>query len=146
MHSILLIEDDETIREATRLSLQRDGFQVDTAPDGEGGLVRFRATRPRGDPQSVLRSGQLEIDTGAMEVRRDGELVSLTPTEYKLLLELAENPGIVLSREQLLENVWGYVWSGDTRLVDMHVQRIRGEVGADAVETVRGAGEKLGGP
>ena len=90
-----------------------------------------------------LRFGDLEIDPKGMVVTRDGLVLSLTPTEYKLLLELAENVGIVLTREQLLENVWGYVWSGDTRLVDMHVRRLRGKIGADAIETVRGAGYKL---
>ena len=69
--------------------------------------------------------------------------VALTPTEYRLLLELTENRGTVLSRERLLEDVWGYVWSGDTRLVDMHVGRLRAKIGADAIETVRGAGYKL---
>ena len=90
-----------------------------------------------------LRFGDLEIDPKGMVVTRDGLVLSLTPTEYRLLLELAENVGIVLTREQLLENVWGYVWSGDTRLVDMHVRRLRGKIGADAIETVRGAGYKL---
>jgi DNA-binding response OmpR family regulator len=78
-----------------------------------------------------------------MVVRRDGEEVSLTPTEYRLLLMLAENAGIVLSRERLLEEVWGYVWAGDTRLVDMHVRRLRGKIGHEAIETVRGAGYKM---
>jgi DNA-binding response OmpR family regulator len=214
---ILLVEDDPTIREMTRLSLERDGFLVDTADDGSGGLEAFRAQAPdlvlldvmlpgidgirvcraireqsvvpivmltaRTDPvdvvlgleagaddyvtkpfeppilaarlravlrrvawedaKPVLRAGGLEIDRAGMVVRVDGTPVSLTPTEYRLLLDLAEHPGAVRSRERLLEEVWGYVWSGDTRLVDMHVRRLRAKIGADMIETVRGAGYKL---
>jgi DNA-binding response OmpR family regulator len=91
----------------------------------------------------VLRVGEVEIDRQGMEVRVGSELVSLTPTEYRLLLELAEHSGAVLSRERLLEEVWGYVWAGDTRLVDMHVRRLRAKIGAETIETVRGAGYKL---
>jgi DNA-binding response OmpR family regulator len=103
--------------------------------------VLRRATRA--EPAAPLRFGTLEIDPLGMVVRRDGDVVSLTPTEYRLLLILAENAGVVLSRERLLEEVWGYVWAGDTRLVDMHVRRLRGKVGHDAIETVRGAGYKM---
>ena len=84
----------------------------------------------RHDASPVLRVGELEIDRAGMEVRVAGEPVSLTPTEYRLLLELAEHSGVVCSRERLLEEVWGYVWAGDTRLVDMHVRRLRAKIGA----------------
>ena len=97
----------------------------------------------RHDASPVLRVGEVEIDRQAMEVRVASELVSLTPTEYRLLLELAEHSGAVLSRERLLEEVWGYVWAGDTRLVDMHVRRLRAKIGPETIETVRGAGYKL---
>ena len=97
----------------------------------------------RAAPQQPLRFGDLEIDPLGMVVTRGGEELSLTPTEYRLLLMLAENAGVVLGRERLLEEVWGYVWAGDTRLVDMHVRRLRGKVGHDAIETVRGAGYKM---
>jgi DNA-binding response OmpR family regulator len=97
----------------------------------------------RHDASPVLRIGDVEIDRAGMEVRVGGTTVGLTPTEYRLLLELAENRGVVLSRERLLEEVWGYVWAGDTRLVDMHVRRLRAKIGAEAIETVRGAGYKL---
>jgi DNA-binding response OmpR family regulator len=97
----------------------------------------------RHDASPLLRIGELEIDRDGMEVRVAGGPIALTPTEYRLLLELAENRGVVLSRERLLEDVWGYVWSGDTRLVDMHVRRLRAKIGPDAIETVRGAGYKL---
>jgi DNA-binding response OmpR family regulator len=97
----------------------------------------------RHDASPVLRVGEVEIDRQGMEVRVVGQLVSLTPTEYRLLLELAEHSGAVLSRERLLEEVWGYVWAGDTRLVDMHVRRLRAKIGPETIETVRGAGYKL---
>ena len=97
----------------------------------------------RHDASPVLRIGALEIDRGGREVRVAGKPVGLTPTEYRLLLELAEHSGVVCSRERLLEEVWGYVWAGDTRLVDMHVRRLRAKVGAEVIETVRGAGYKL---
>jgi DNA-binding response OmpR family regulator len=103
--------------------------------------VLRRATRAA--PAPTLRFGDLEIDPLGMEVRRGGAPLALTPTEYRLLLMLAENAGIVLGRERLLEEVWGYVWAGDTRLVDMHVRRLRGKIGHDAIETVRGAGYKM---
>ena len=97
----------------------------------------------RHDASPVLHVRELVIDRAGMEVHVAGEPVSLTPTEYRLLLELAEHRGVVCSRERLLEEVWGYVWAGDTRLVDMHVRRLRVKIGADMIETVRGAGYKL---
>jgi DNA-binding response OmpR family regulator len=97
----------------------------------------------RHDASPLLRIDDLEIDRAGMQVRVAGEPIGLTPTEYRLLLELAEHVGVVCSRERLLEEVWGYVWAGDTRLVDMHVRRLRAKVGADVIETVRGAGYKL---
>ncbi|HYX85799.1 MAG TPA: response regulator transcription factor, partial [Gaiellales bacterium] len=174
MNRVLLVEDDPTIREMTRLALERDGFAVETAADGPAGLAAFAVRAPdlvlldimlpgldgisvcrqirarsvvpvvllsaRTDPIDIvvgleagaddyvtkpfeppvlsarlravlrrvdriadaasLRFGELEIDPAGMVVTRDGIVVSLTPTEYRLLLELAENAGIVLSREK----------------------------------------------
>ena len=77
------------------------------------------------------------------EPRRGGEPVALTPTEMRLLLEFSSAPGTVLSRDKLLERVWDYGWGGDTRVVDVHVQRLRTKVGQDRIETVRGFGYKL---
>ncbi|MGW2331162.1 two-component system response regulator CseB [Streptomyces sp. NPDC001700] len=231
---VLFVEDDDVIREATQLALERDGFLVTAAPDGLTGLERFRASRPdialldvmvpgldgvslcrrirdestvpvimlsaradsidvvlgleagaddyvtkpfdgavlvariravlrrfghasgpggRGgeqpDPEEpeggVLRFGDLEVDPEGMEVRKGGEQVALTPTEMRLLLEFSAAPGTVLSRDRLLERVWEYGWGGDTRVVDVHVQRLRGKIGQDRIETVRGFGYKLRG-
>jgi DNA-binding response OmpR family regulator len=90
-----------------------------------------------------LHFGDLEIDTDGMEVRRAGEVVSLTPTEMRLLLEFSTAPGSVLTRDRLLASVWDYDWGGDTRVVDVHVQRLRTKIGQDRIETVRGFGYKL---
>ncbi|MFI5664234.1 two-component system response regulator CseB [Streptomyces sp. NPDC051684] len=229
---VLFVEDDDVIREATQLALERDGFVVTAMPDGLAGLEAFRSDRPdialldvmvpgldgvslcrrirdestvpvimlsaRADSidvvlgleagaddyvtkpfdgavlvariRAVLRRfghaggaaaasgaasespvpdsgalhfGDLEIDTDGMEVRKAGNPVALTPTEMRLLLEFSSAPGSVLSRDKLLERVWDYGWGGDTRVVDVHVQRLRTKIGQDRIETVRGFGYKL---
>lgn len=229
---VLFVEDDDVIREATQLALERDGFHVTAMPDGLLGLEAFRADQPdialldvmvpgldgvslcrrirdestvpvimlsaradsidvvlgleagaddyvtkpfdgavlvariravlrrfghAGGPAAapaavhdshhaddpVLHFGDLDIDTEGMEVRRDGTPVQLTPTEMRLLLEFSSTPGTVLSRDKLLERVWDYGWGGDTRVVDVHVQRLRTKIGQDRIETVRGFGYKL---
>ena len=103
-------------------------------PDGDRGAGAHTSTETFGD---------LELDREALEVRRAGKPVQLTPTELKLLLEFANNPGVVLSRSTLLQRVWDYEWGGDGRLVDVHLQRLRTKIGADRIETVRGFGYKL---
>lgn len=99
-------------------------------------------------PGSIIRAGALQIDTQAMSVTKDGEPVSLTPTELRLLLELAEHRGQVLSRHQLLDRVWGYGYAGDSRLVDAVVQRLRAKVEPtpaqpELLHTVRGIGYRM---
>ncbi|HEY9439455.1 MAG TPA: two-component system response regulator CseB [Streptomyces sp.] len=230
--NVLFVEDDDVIREATQLALERVGFTVTAVPDGLQGLESFRADRPdialldvmvpgldgvslcrrirdestvpvimlsaRADSidvvlgleagaddyvtkpfdgavlvariRAVLRRfghasgrggqpwagdgraggedgalvfGDIEIDTEGMEVRKGGKQVGLTPTEMRLLLEFSSAPGTVLSRDKLLERVWDYGWGGDTRVVDVHVQRLRTKIGQDRIETVRGFGYKL---
>ncbi len=106
-----------------------------------------RARTGDGGPVSLV-FGDLEILPEAGEVRRDGEEVHLTRTEFLLLCELAANSGKVLSREQLLERVWSYDYFGDGRLVDVHVRRLRTKIERDPSEprhvlTVRGLGYKL---
>ncbi|MGC5014154.1 two-component system response regulator CseB [Streptosporangium sp. DT93] len=109
-------------------------------------LRRATFTRPATgqDPAGgVLTFGELSIDTAALEVRRAGRRVELAPTELRLLLEFAAHPGIVLERATLLRSVWDYGWDGDSRVVDLCVQRLRRKIGADRIETVRGFGYKL---
>ena len=102
-------------------------------------------------PHAVPVFGGLAIDTAAMVVTRNGQVVALTPTELRLLLELAEHAGQVLSRHQLLQRVWGYGYAGDSRLVDAVVQRLRAKVEPDPgdptlIQTVRGIGYRLDRP
>ena len=92
-----------------------------------------------------LQIGALQIDLGAHQVRVDGDPVDLTPTEFKLLLTLAERRGRVQGRAHLLETVWEAAPDIQTRTVDMHVQRLRAKLGVagDMIETVRGFGYRL---
>lgn len=115
-------------------------------------LVARIRTRLRPTPESSgapLRIGDLTIDVAAHEVRRAGEIIALTPLEFELLVALAAKPHQVFSREMLLEQVWGYHYKADTRLVNVHVQRLRAKVELDAdnpqiVTTVRGVGYRAG--
>jgi two-component system phosphate regulon response regulator PhoB len=94
---------------------------------------------------ALLSIGDIVIDKQRYTVLSAGREVELTSTEFKLLLFLAEKKEYVQSREQLLQNVWGYNNSGDTRTVDTHVTRLRGKLGApgDIIKTVRGFGYKV---
>jgi DNA-binding response OmpR family regulator len=103
-------------------------------------VLRRTGVAPTGD---LLRAGGLEIDVDAARVTRGGEAVELTPTEYRLLLDLVRHAGMVRTRDDLLSSVWGYGWSGETRLVDVHVQRLRAKVGHAAIETARGIGYRV---
>ncbi len=222
MASILLVEDDPSVREAVTMALEGDGHRVSVAATGDEAIEGWRAHRPdlvlldvmlpgkdgfdvcrairahdqvpiimltaRGDaidvvvglesgaddyvtkpfetrvllarikavlrrqerppPEPVLHFGNLAIDPGGMAVTLQGIDLRLTPTELRLLLELARRPGQVFTRTLLLERVWDYSYLGDSRLVDVCVQRLRGKVEDDAahptlIQTVRGVGYKL---
>jgi DNA-binding response OmpR family regulator len=100
------------------------------------------ATRPRA---SVLRVGEVEVDADRHEARVSGSAVVLTAREFDLLAFLAENEGLVLSRRQLLDGVWGQDWVGDDRTVDVHVRQLRKKLGtALPLSTVWGVGYRLG--
>lgn len=97
-----------------------------------------------------LRFERLRIDPAARQVWKDGAAVELTPIEYDLLYTLATHPRRVLSREQLIEQVWGYDYYGDDRVIDVHIRRMRHKIEDDAtnpqyVTTVRGAGYRFDG-
>ncbi len=108
----------------------------------------LRRSRPEHVGDTVITFGDVEIEPEAGEVRRGGQEVHCTRTEFRLLCELADHPGKVLSREHLLEQVWGYDYFGDGRLVDVHVRRLRTKIEPDPANprfilTVRGMGYKL---
>ena len=116
-------------------------------------IARIRARVRRFDAQETeaLTIGDLAIDVAGHQVSRDGTTISLTPLEFDLLVCLARKPHQVFSREVLLEQVWGYRHAADTRLVNVHVQRLRSKVEHDPenpeiVVTVRGVGYKAGNP
>jgi two-component system response regulator MtrA len=217
--TILLVEDDPSIRETTKIGLEQAGFRVDTAADGRAGLTAFRSRRPdlvildimlphvdglevirairaessvpvvmltaraetvdvvvglesgaddyvtkpfempvlvariraalrrahQLEPAETVTLGDVHVDVLGHRVTRGGDEIVLTTTEFRLLVELARRPGQVFTREMLLERVWDIGYLGDSRLVDVAVQRLRAKLevvpGAPAViETVRGVG------
>ncbi len=109
--------------------------------------TRLRPALPEAPEE--IRIGDLTIDVAGHEVRRGGARINLTPLEFQLLLALAAKPAQVFTREMLLEQVWGYHYKADTRLVNVHVQRLRAKVELDPddpriVMTVRGVGYRAG--
>ncbi len=114
-------------------------------------VARIKAVLRRsaaGPADTTISVDDLEIDPGAFSVRRGGEEIELTATEFRLLLELARRPKQVFTRELLLELVWNYDYLGDSRLVDVAVQRLRAKVEADPkepklIKTVRGVGYRF---
>jgi DNA-binding response OmpR family regulator len=214
--TILVVEDEATIAASVAARLRKEGFRVETAPDGPAGVEASRSLRPdlvildvmlpgmdglevcrviqRDRPVPVLmltarddetdllvglgvgaddymtkpfsprelvarvkalmrrvdrlpepspaamRVGDLEIDPTSREVRRGGDEVHLTRTEFDLLSHLASRPGVVHSREQLLRDVWGYRDGSGARTVDSHVRGLRRKLGHEVIRTVHGVG------
>lgn len=124
-----------------------------TKPFGARELVArvkavLRRARRYGEPDAVLRRGELTIDGERRRARLAGEPLELTPKEFDLLYMLAGRPGRVFSREELLRDVWGYDYAGSTRTVDVHVQRLRHKLGDSPtaprfIETVHGIGYRF---
>ena len=112
-------------------------------------LARIKAVLKRSaakeQQMDIIRYEGLEINVTGREVSIDGKPVSLTPKEYDLLFYLVKNKGIALSREKLLEEVWGYDFYGDDRTVDTHIKMLRNHLGEyrDLIETVRGIGYRF---
>ncbi len=217
---ILLVDDEQNIRELAALYLEKEGFIVDFAADGYEAIQRFKQnpanivlldvmmpgmdgfevcrelrrasdvpvlmltarsedvdkivglelgaddymTKPFNPrelvarvkailrryesgnrPKNTLAVGNLSLDKARREVKIGGERLDLRTKEFDLLVAFAENPGIALTRDQLLGTVWGYDYAGETRTVDVHVQHLRSKLDGAGVqiETLRGVGYKL---
>ena len=111
--------------------------------------IRTRLRPTQTETTGTLQVGDIEVDVAGHEVRRGDTRINLTPLEFELLLALALKPQQVFTREMLLEQVWGYHYKADTRLVNVHVQRLRAKVEEDPdnpriVMTVRGVGYRAG--
>ncbi len=226
MRKILVIDDEESIRELIRFNLEMAGFSVELAADGREGLDRLDDTTdlvildlmlpvidgltvcreirshseyrdlpiimltargeeidrvlglemgaddyitkpfspreliarikailrrvandknlPEGDEENnEIVWGDLVLNIASHEVRRAGNLIDLAPKEFELLKLLLLNKGKVMTRELLLEKIWGYEYDGDTRTVDVHIRRLRQKIGEEYVTTVRGVGYKI---
>ena len=147
---IMLTARSDTADVVSGLEAGADDYIV--KPFNPKELVARIRTRLRPSPEPAaenLRVGDLTIDVAAHEVRRGDTLIQLTPLEFELLVALATKPNQVFSREMLLEQVWGYHYKADTRLVNVHVQRLRSKVELDPddpkiVMTVRGVGYRAG--
>ena len=107
--------------------------------------VLRRTLKTGQETQDIMKVGDLEIDTKKHEVTAAGEVVNLTLKEYELLKRLMKNPNIVMTRDRLLEDIWGYDFDGETRTVDVHVRTLRQKLGdcGEKIETVRGVGYRM---
>jgi len=143
---IFLTARDSEVDRVVGLELGGDDYL--TKPFSPAELVaRVKAVLRRvdgGPAPEVVQCGSAAIDIGRREVRVDGEPVEFTTKEFDLLRYLAERPGLAMSRQQILDGVWGYDWYGDARTVDVHIAQVRKKLG-DTVEikTVRGVGYRL---
>jgi len=107
-------------------------------------ILRRSAAERRDLQTEVIEHGELRVDSGRREARVAGTEVQLAPKEFDLLWELLDHRGLVLTRDQLLERVWGYTFAGDTRTVDVHVRQLRRKLGeASPIVTVWGVGYKV---
>ncbi|MCI6535548.1 response regulator transcription factor [Bariatricus sp. SGI.161] len=107
--------------------------------------VLRRSQKGSNELQDIIKVGDIEIDTKKHEVTAAGEIVNLTLKEYELLKRLMKNSNIVMTRDLLLEEIWGYDFDGETRTVDVHVRTLRQKLGksGERIETVRGVGYRM---
>jgi len=106
-------------------------------------LRRMNLSNTAGNLKKVFSFNHIRIDTASRRVWVDDTEILLTTLEFNLLVTLADHHGMVLSRQQLLENVWGYEYFGDLRVVDVHIGHLRAKIGSDYITTIRGAGYRF---
>jgi DNA-binding response OmpR family regulator len=154
---IMLTARDEEVDRVVGLDIGADDYM--TKPFSMRELMaRVRALLRRSEMgetvtpavKSIVKIGDIDIDVARHQATRAGTVLDLTPKEFDLLLFLSTNRGLVFSRDQLLEKVWGFDYPGDTRTVDVHVRYLREKIETDPAEptrliTVRGVGYKMEG-
>lgn len=164
---ILVVDDEPYIVESAQMYLEQAGYSVEIARDGQEALTRATHVRPAlvvldrmlpgldgwevcrpsrcATPDRTVAVGELLVDPGSREASAGDRVLELRPKEFDLLLCLAEHNGLVMSRDQLLDLVWGYDFPGGTRTVDAHISHLRARLaGVDlTIETYRGIGYKL---
>jgi DNA-binding response OmpR family regulator len=146
---LMLTARDEDVDKIIGLEVGADDYM--TKPFNPRELVaRVKSILRRSTPErrqaesAVIRHGDLTVDAGRREARVGEEEIQLAPKEFDLLWELLDHRGLVLTRDQLLERVWGYTFAGDTRTVDVHVRQLRRKLGdASPIVTVWGVGYKV---
>ncbi len=146
MTKILIVDDEPSIVNLVTAYLKPEGYEVYTAVDGPSGLKAARAFKPDlvVSETSMYSFRHLRMDAGARTVTVDENPIELTAIEFDLLKALVENRGRVLSREQLLEKVWGGEYFGEMRVVDVHLGHVRQKLGReDLIVTVRGVGYRF---